>query len=922
MKKLELAYEIIKESKKSRALYLESGRDYHKVAAHMYSIFECYAHGIISWNSVRSYWHNSNLEYLNLYKDNETLYVMESNRMLAEYENTLKRFKPALDEYKKVSEAKMVSNIVIKNQISESVAKEQSNLYYNKRNLSESAVKEIAHIADWKQVVESYPNLTANDKDRVRMLTIFENDTFNVTGWSQLNEGPTLDTTQMITTVMSEAPAPTMDPAVIRKSTAASANSTPNLRPGMVGSMVGGQIGRMAGSAIAGPVGGMIGGSIGSQIGTRVGTNMANRKSNASAPSAAPATSLRPMPRPMVATEDGMTSSLRPKPRPAMQSIGAGSQVSVMPNGAVDGSTRGIDPADAYSPDDLARLTGGKPSSGAPATSLRPMPRPSNLGGGSMKDVFPPRGDMEMDPSNMREPSNLAPKRSLRPQPRPQSNVGRSEMSPTPGVWDGSTRGFESIQKEGYKTVKSIDKERYDEIPGLEGPFMTLSGKVVYYDPKEGSYYDRDTDMYLSYDEFKELDNDYSGMKNNRPMKEAKTKPGHNAKAMARAQEIIRKSIEKSQEKSEKEKTNEASYRDIGAQNMMKASRKADKEADKERERQAKLADKKKDKVDEAVAKIACTKCDEVSTAKAWEKNNGFCPKCKTSNQGVAESASFKLKATNLDEENNTHVYLNPLKGNADPKKVAVIKGRVTNKHLDDLAKKHNASREDFEWGNDKWNAGVTKERNESIVNEGDIVDFGAFAGMYSDGARVSFMDKQGQMHTITATGGVPREYTLDGKPISREKLLQLTRGIKLGRFQQGVDESVNEGKATLGAAVNRAEQKRQVAIRKAKAWMKRTGKSAADAAREFDLLKGDISKLEESTFNEAVTLDYSRHMRSHGSKPRDPGYSALWMFTTREYGMPEDDEIFKFQGSFADAKKAAAKWAKSQDAYRVYVME
>jgi hypothetical protein len=37
---------------------------------------------------------------------------------------------------------------------------------------------------------------------------------------------------------------------------------------------------------------------------------------------------------------------------------------------------------------------------------------------------------------------------------------------------------------------------------------------------------------------------------------------------------------------------------------------------------------------------------------------------------------------------------------------------------------------------------------------------------------------------------------------------------------------------------------------------------------------------------------------------------------------MPDDDEIFKFQGSFADAKKAAAKWAKSQDAYRVYVME
>ncbi len=35
MKKLELAYEIIKESKKSRALYLESGRDYHKVGTYV-----------------------------------------------------------------------------------------------------------------------------------------------------------------------------------------------------------------------------------------------------------------------------------------------------------------------------------------------------------------------------------------------------------------------------------------------------------------------------------------------------------------------------------------------------------------------------------------------------------------------------------------------------------------------------------------------------------------------------------------------------------------------------------------------------------------------------------------------------------------------------------------------------------------------
>lgn len=74
---------------------------------------------------------------------------------------------------------------------------------------------------------------------------------------------------------------------------------------------------------------------------------------------------------------------------------------------------------------------------------------------------------------------------------------------------------FKQLQ-EGYKVLPPINREKYPEVPGLEGPFRTLSGAVVYYDPKEGSYYDKDRDVYLSYDEFRELDNDYSGMKDER----------------------------------------------------------------------------------------------------------------------------------------------------------------------------------------------------------------------------------------------------------------------------------------------------------------------------------------------------------------------------------------------------------------------
>ena len=68
---------------------------------------------------------------------------------------------------------------------------------------------------------------------------------------------------------------------------------------------------------------------------------------------------------------------------------------------------------------------------------------------------------------------------------------------------------------EGYYTLPSIDRERYDEIPGMDGPIMTRSGKVVYYDPKSGQYYDRDSDMFLTHDEWKALDS-VSGQRESR----------------------------------------------------------------------------------------------------------------------------------------------------------------------------------------------------------------------------------------------------------------------------------------------------------------------------------------------------------------------------------------------------------------------
>lgn len=60
--------------------------------------------------------------------------------------------------------------------------------------------------------------------------------------------------------------------------------------------------------------------------------------------------------------------------------------------------------------------------------------------------------------------------------------------------------------KEGYTVTRGIDKERYQERDGLEGPFSTRSGKVVYYDPKEGKYYDPETDFYIGHEDYAKMD--------------------------------------------------------------------------------------------------------------------------------------------------------------------------------------------------------------------------------------------------------------------------------------------------------------------------------------------------------------------------------------------------------------------------------
>lgn len=53
-------------------------------------------------------------------------------------------------------------------------------------------------------------------------------------------------------------------------------------------------------------------------------------------------------------------------------------------------------------------------------------------------------------------------------------------------------------ERQGIVRMPRINKDEYPPIRGMEGPFQFRGGRILYYDPRQGRYYDRKTDMYLS----------------------------------------------------------------------------------------------------------------------------------------------------------------------------------------------------------------------------------------------------------------------------------------------------------------------------------------------------------------------------------------------------------------------------------------
>lgn len=63
----------------------------------------------------------------------------------------------------------------------------------------------------------------------------------------------------------------------------------------------------------------------------------------------------------------------------------------------------------------------------------------------------------------------------------------------------------------GYR-VLGVMETKWQPRKGLEGPFYYANGRVLYYDPKAGEYWDPTTDFYVERDEIALLHGDLMGI--------------------------------------------------------------------------------------------------------------------------------------------------------------------------------------------------------------------------------------------------------------------------------------------------------------------------------------------------------------------------------------------------------------------------
>ena len=90
------------------------------------------------------------------------------------------------------------------------------------------------------------------------------------------------------------------------------------------------------------------------------------------------------------------------------------------------------------------------------------------------------------------------------------------------------------IMKEGYKDLPPVNKTSHGIYPGLKGPIVLRTGKIIYYDPDEDKFYDPDINMHVTDQYLQKLHlDDIDALRSNLEVNETASVGGMGAGAIA-----------------------------------------------------------------------------------------------------------------------------------------------------------------------------------------------------------------------------------------------------------------------------------------------------------------------------------------------------------------------------------------------------
>jgi hypothetical protein len=429
------------------------------------------------------------------------------------------------------------------------------------------------------------------------------------------------------------------------------------------------------------------------------------------------------------------------------------------------------------------------------------------------------------------------------------------------------------IITEGYTVVRPIDKEKYQARDGLEGPFQLRNGKVVYYDPREGSYYDPDSDMYISYDDYKQMDQPSLSKANE-----------NQTSGQFQEYDVFKVNIPANVYDGKYYDYRTVGYTVFKGMDGVETAQDAVNWVNTHRDQV--LADLEGRRIASGSRKIRLV-------ANPAEKNVFF-------------KNTYTVKPHKLHRVTDA-----PAKANFDPAHIQSVGEADLQVHEDKSQRNRNRL------------MAIAADYEQRAANTQNPIKQDHFMRM-ADEARSKILADQPVVQQGMAEDDVRPSYVVSTR--DRPKKIKPSMGGESPHPYQGKLVGATEN---FQKAVKNREASRKRAIARAAADLRASGgkKSVAELIKFYELFPNDAEKIQQlaSAQKESVAVNSTQYQFAHGKPPK--GYGS-WFFTRNRRGVDfRKDELNKdyiqvSMMSYADAKRAAQQWAKEKGYDMIYVAE